>query len=191
MMLLLISLSLAESSPCLDKFTADTPVGCLTDRERAIYSKEVAKLNTTCRDATACLASKHQALFEYFDAKRRIEDYSYSVTSRLLDLCPADHTDITARSTCLVSLSKLRRKDALALAGMTPSGVTRDGYHKIEIGMRLEDVEYLLGASGDQEARSSVGGYSTSAYSWSDGLGGHITVVFNDYEVAAKSKLGF
>ena len=75
------------------------------------------------------------------------------------------------------------------LAGFRRAGITREGYSQLRIGLRMKEVEFILGEYGDEVSYASSGGYSASTYRWTSGRR-IIVVSFSDDEVSGRSQSG-
>lgn len=97
--------------------------------------------------------------------------------------------DIVAASDCFGARQGLTYSDAMSLAGFSQAGVSTDGYRQLKSGLRMKDVEFILGGPGEEISYSSAGGYSYAVYAWTRG-NQQIVVSFEDDETTGRTQSG-
>ena len=77
---------------------------------------------------------------------------------------------------------------SISLVACFGGKINMENYKKVKNGMSLNKVESILG-SGEENATSSYGGYSSSVYTWTDGFK-VISITFSNGKVSAKAQVG-
>jgi len=77
-----------------------------------------------------------------------------------------------------------------SLGASEPPVVTLADYEQILEGMTYEQVRTIIGASGEELSRSDLGGYMTVMYSWSNGNGSNMSVMFQNGALLNKAQFG-
>lgn len=103
--------------------------------------------------------------------------------------CERLDADVLAQLECFRARQGISFEEGMRMAGFRPAGVTREGYSQLRIGMRMKEVEFILGDYGDELSYASSGGYSAATYQWSDGRK-TIIVSFADDEVSGRAQTG-
>lgn len=138
-----------------------------------------------CRDRTVL------AIAEIINLRRSLnaQFVGSAVFDALRGPCERLDTDIPAQADCFRLRQGLSFEDGMKLAGFTRAGITRDGYSQLRIGLRMKEVEFILGGYGDEISYASSGGYSAATYRWVSGRR-IIIVSFSDDEVSGRSQSG-
>ena len=119
------------------------------------------------------------------------DDYSSPAVFNALRL-PCERvagTDIVAARECFGARQGLAYPDAMSLAGFSQAGVSTEGYRQLKSGLRMKDVEFILGGPGEEISYSSAGGYSYAVYAWTRG-NQQIIVSFEDEETTGRTQSG-
>jgi hypothetical protein len=98
-------------------------------------------------------------------------------------------SNLVAQRRCFEERVGLTFEEGMKLAGFEPAGVTASGYAQLQMGLRLTQVEYILGGSGEEISYVSSGGHSSAMYRWTRGRN-MIVVAFSDDELSARSQSG-
>lgn len=138
-----------------------------------------------CRDRTVL------AIAEIINLRRTLnaQFVGSAVFDALRGPCERLDTDIPAQAECFRKRKGLSFEEGMNLAGFRRAGITREGYSQLRIGLRMKEVEFILGGYGDELSYASSGGYSAATYRWA--LGRRIIIVsFSDGEVSGRSQSG-
>lgn len=97
--------------------------------------------------------------------------------------------DILGAADCFGARQGLEYAEAMTLAGFSRAGISADGYRQIKPGLRMNDVEFILGGPGEEISYSSADGYSFGMYGWNRGAR-RIVVSFADEETTGRTQSG-
>ncbi len=138
-----------------------------------------------CRDKTAL------AIAEIINLRRSLnaQFVGVAVFDALRGPCESLDSDIPGQLACFRMRRGLSFEEGMNLAGFRRAGITREGYSQLRIGLRMKEVEFILGGYGDEVSYASSGGYSASTYRWKSGRR-FIIVSFSDDEVSGRSQSG-
>lgn len=138
-----------------------------------------------CRDNTAL------AIRDVINLRRRLNATFVGdvVFDALRSTCDALEGAARAQRDCYYARSKLTFEEGMREAGFRPAGVTMAGYRQLQIGLRMKEIEYILGGPGDEVSYVASGGYSLATYRWSEGRGS-IIVSLKDGELGGRSQFG-
>ena len=141
--------------------------------------------NTECRDRTAF------AIAETINLRRSLN--AQFVGSALFDAlrapCERLDADVAAQLECFRQRRGITFESGMHMAGFRRAGITREGYSQLRIGLRMKEVEFVLGGGGEEISYASSGGYSASTYRWISGRR-IIVVSFADDELSGRSQSG-
>lgn len=68
--------------------------------------------------------------------------------------------------------------------------VTKAEYDQLREGMALEDVQRIIGASGEEQSRSDLAGITTVMYSWMNSNGSNMNAMFQNNKLITKAQFG-
>jgi len=97
--------------------------------------------------------------------------------------------DIAEQATCFGGLAAKTKQEGWDSVGLKVAGVSRSGYAQIRTGMAFDEVEFILGGTGEQISYSGGGGHSFALYRWVDGRA-MVVLSFADDLVSGKSQSG-
>ena len=67
--------------------------------------------------------------------------------------------------------------------------ITLAEFNEVDIGMTYNEVKGILGKHGELSNETSISGYTSKMYTWSNGaFGGSVTILFSNEEVSSKSQ---
>lgn len=158
------------------------------DEERyveRVYPQVNQCTDQDCRDRTAL------AIAEIINLRRSLnaQFVGPAVFDALRRPYESLDSDIPGQLACFRMRKGLSFEKGMNLAGFHRAGITREGYSQLRIGLRMKEVEFILGGYGDEVSYASTGGYSAAMYRWESGR--HIIIVsFSDDEVSGRSQSG-
>ena len=74
--------------------------------------------------------------------------------------------------------------------GTPPPVVTKAEYDLIREGMTYEQVTQIIGASGEEQSRSDLAGFTTVMYSWMNSNGSNMNAMFQNGGLVQKAQFG-
>ena len=72
----------------------------------------------------------------------------------------------------------------------TSTNITKEKYQSVKTDMTYEQVEQILGSSGDELGRSEIAGVETVMYMWQNKDGSNMNAMFQNGKLAMKSQFG-
>jgi hypothetical protein len=158
------------------------------DEERyveRVYPQVNGCIDQECRDKTVL------AIAEIINLRRSLnaQFVGTAVFDALRRPCESLDSDIPGQLACFRMRHGLSFEEGMDLAGFRRAGITREGYSQLRIGLRMKEVEFILGGYGDELSYASSSGYSAATYRWASGRR-IIIVSFSDDEVSGRSQSG-
>ena len=68
--------------------------------------------------------------------------------------------------------------------------VTKADYDRIADGMSYSTVRGIIGAAGEEQGRSDLGGVTTVMYSWMNANGSNMNAMFQSDKLVTKAQFG-
>ena len=68
--------------------------------------------------------------------------------------------------------------------------ITKEEYSQIRVGMRYYEVENIIGAAGEETARTSMAGTTTVIYQWVNSNGSNAQLMFQNGELISIAQHG-
>ncbi|MBL7189162.1 MAG: DUF3862 domain-containing protein [Phycisphaerae bacterium] len=72
----------------------------------------------------------------------------------------------------------------------SPPVVTKAEYDQIKDGMSYTQVRRIIGAVGEEQSRSDLGGTTTVMYAWMNANGSNMNAMFQNHELIMKAQFG-
>ncbi len=164
-------------------------MAALTDDENEyverVYPQVEKCADQECRDRTAL------GIAEIINLRRTLNaDFVGSaVFDALRGPCEQLDATVAAQLECFRKRDGLTFEEGMTLAGFRPAGVNAAGYSQLRIGLRKNEVEFILGGYGEEVSYSSGGGYSIGIYRWQSGRSIIVASFAND-ELRSRSQTG-
>lgn len=166
-----------------------TPDGYLTKDEERYVERAMPQVDA-CTD-TQCREKTARTIVEVINLRRELNRHFIGsvIFNNIRATCDENKKNVVDQRDCFSNSVKLSFEEGMKLAGFYTAGVNSSGYSQLRIGLRMKEVEFILGGYGEEISYVSSGGYSIGTYKWSNGRA-TIIVTFKDDEMRGRSQLG-
>lgn len=141
--------------------------------------------NTECRDKAAF------SIAEVINLRRDLNNrfIGPTVFDALRRPCDSLDADLPAQVACFRARKGITFEQGMSLAGFRRSGISREGYLQLRTGLRMKEVEFILGRAGEEVSYAASRGFSAATYRWVSGRK-IIVLSFANNELSGRSQSG-
>ena len=166
-----------------------TGQAALTRDEEEYVERVIHHLND-CGDAD-CRQRAALSIAEIINLRRALNNQFIGATvfDALRRPCDSMDADLPAQLECFRQRKGITFEEGMRLAGFRRAGITREGYLQLRSGLRMKEVEFILGRQGEEISYAASGGYSAATYRWVVGRR-MIVLSFANSELTGRSQSG-